>query len=467
MATASPPLTPSPPEPQLTMTGAKLLDWILAYIKRFISLSPEQGCVVALWVIHTHLIDATDFTPYLAINSPEKQSGKTKLLEVLRLLVKEEWFTGHATSAVLVRKIDAKAPTLLLDESDAAFNGDQTYTEALRGVLNTGHERGGCYSMCIGQGAAITYQDFSTFCPKAIAGIGRLPDTVTDRSIPIRLKRAPRGTVEKFRKRDAKRQVQEHVAQIAAWCQAHIKDLQEARPDIPTALSDRQADVCEPLLAIADAAGGEWPKTLRKALVKLCVGAQANDGSVGVQLLRDVKGVFDEKHVDEMASAILCDSLALIETSPWGEWNKGKPLTPAGIARLLKPFEVYPEQLSSGKVRGYKLRTLEEAFSLYIPPQSVKPSESQYPCGSDADFRVSEKNPADTLKNAVSANNDAGFRRFDTLKAETGEGVPADWKLRATVSEQTQHHQSAQTLIQLAAFGLASLRVSTEEHEPQ
>jgi len=448
------------PLPQLTMTGAEILDWILGYLKRFVSLSPEQGCVVALWVVHTHAIDAADTTPYLSIHSAEKQSGKTRLLEVLKMLVREAWFTGHVSTAVLARKIHAVEPTLLLDESDAAFNGDETYAEVLRGVLNSGYRRGGCLSVCVGQGAAISYQDFSTFCPKAIAGIGRLPDTVEDRSIPIRLKRVSRGTVHKFRERDAKSQTQEHAAQIAAWCKTHIKDLQEARPDIPTALSDRQADVCEPLLAIADAAGGDWPKTVRKALVKLCVGAQANDGSIGVQLLRDVKSVFDEKHVDEMASAILCDSLALIETSPWGEWNKGKPLSPAGVARLLKPFEVYPDPLSNRLLRGYRLSQFQEAFLRYIPTQGVQPSGPQYPCGFDTDCKVSNEISVGHAENAISSNNDAGSGHLDTLKAETGEGATPNAGL-------LEDRVAAQTLIQLAAFGIASLRVSTEEHEQQ
>ena len=434
------------PLPQLTMTGAELLDWILGYLKRFVSLSLEQARVVALWVVHTYLIDAADFTPYLAINSPEKQSGKTRLLEVLRLLVREPWFTGHVTAAVLVRKIDAVAPTLLLDESDAAFSGDETYTEALRGVLNTGYERGGCHSMCIGQGATITYQDFSTFCPKAIAGIGRLPDTVEDRSIPIRLKRAPRGTVERFRKRTAEIQVQEQVAQIAAWCKSHVEELKKARPAIPTALSDRQADVCEPLLAIADAVGGEWPKSARKALLKLCVGAQANDGSIGVRLLQDIQTVFTEKKVHEMASVALCDSLALIEVSSWGEWSHGKPISPAKLARLLKEFDIYPTPFPGGQIRGYRLSDFREAFSRYIPLQSVTVSEPQYPCRSDADFKVSHEASARHPENEVSANNDAGLLRCDTLKAVTGEGA-TDGPIEDRVA--------AQTLIRLAAVGLA------------
>jgi hypothetical protein len=447
------PQAPSPdpdraaPLPQLTMTGVEILDWILGYLKRFVSLSQEQGCVVALWVVHTHSIDAADTTPYLAIHSAEKQSGKTRLLEVLQVLVRADWFTGHVSPAVLARKIHAVCPTLLLDESDAAFNGDEAYSEVLRGVLNTGYRRGGCSSVCVGQGATISYQDFKTFCPKAIAGIGRLPDTVEDRSIPIRLKRAPRGTVNKFRERDAKIQTQEQKDQIAAWCNAHIKDLREARPDIPTALSDRQADVCEPLLAIADAVGGEWPKTAREALLRLCVGAQANDGSAGVRLLQDIKAVFSDKQVNAISSAELCDSLALIETSPWAEWKKGENLSTAGLARLLIPFEVYPGELPSGKLRGYRLSHFQEAFSLYIPTQGVEVSEPQYPCGFDADFRVSNETSPDTLKNAVSANKDAGSGHLDTPKAETGEGVT--------------DAVAAQALTRLAAFGLASLKMST------
>src|SRR5204863_5407829 len=118
---------------------------------------------------------------------------KTRLLEVFELLVAKPWLTGRVTAACLIRKIDHVKPCLLLDESDAAFSGDQQYTEALRGILNTGFQSGGVASCCVGQGANITYKDFRTYCAKAIAGIGHLPDTVADRSIPIRLIRKKPG----------------------------------------------------------------------------------------------------------------------------------------------------------------------------------------------------------------------------------------------------------------------------------
>jgi hypothetical protein len=358
--------------------GARLLDQVAAYIRRFVSLSESQTRVAAVWTAHTHAFEAADATPYLAITSAEKQSGKSRLLEVLDLVVENPWFTGKVTAAVLIRKIDTDRPTLLLDESDAAFGGEQEYAETLRGVLNTGHRRGGTASCCIGQGANITFKDFSTFCPKVIAGIGKLPDTVADRAIPIRLKRAARGErVERFRRRDVETEAARLKAQIEAWCGGITSMLRAARPQLPEELTDRQQDGAEPLLAIADLAGGEWPQAARRALIELCSEAQAADGSIGVQLLTDIQHVFESKDVDRLPSVDLVTALAEIETSPWVEWSHGKPLTPGKLARLLKPFEVSPEGIRVGDKtpRGYLVEQFREAFRRYLRAEN---SSSRY-----------------------------------------------------------------------------------------
>jgi hypothetical protein len=235
--------------------GAESLDTVLAFVTRFVSMTAHQTRAVALWVAHTHAFDAADCTPYLDINSPEKQSGKTRLLEVLEKIVMNPWLTARTTAAALVRKTHGEHPTLLLDESDAAFQQDKEYVAALRGVLDSGYRRSGKASLCIGQGAAIQVLDFQTFSPKAIAGIGRLPDTVRDRSIPIKLKRAACGKVARFRERQIMAEASQIKGQLTAWCAANLERLRQARPDIPAQLSDRQADCCEPLLAVADLAG--------------------------------------------------------------------------------------------------------------------------------------------------------------------------------------------------------------------
>ena len=206
-------------EPEKVPDGAELLERLVRFIRRFVALTEHQAILIVLWIVHTHALDAADNTPYVNVKSAEKRSGKTRLLEVLSLLAAGSWLTGRVTAAVLVRKVAAEAPALLLDESDAAFKGGREYAETLRGVLNAGFRRGGVASLCVGQGANITYEDFSVFCPKVIAGIGNLPDTVADRSIPIELRRRrPSEKVERFRLRKVGPQSLPIHRDVRAWC---------------------------------------------------------------------------------------------------------------------------------------------------------------------------------------------------------------------------------------------------------
>jgi len=150
--------------------------------------------------------------------------------------------------------------------------------------------------------------------------------------------------------------------QVEAWS-ASISDLLPgARPELPLALTDRQQDGAEPLLAIADAAGGVWPQMAKRALVELCSEAQGSDDSIGRLLLADIRQVFESQIVDRLPSAKLATALAEIETSPWGEWSHGKPLTAPRLARLLKPFEVFPECIRVGGtiLRGYLVEQFQD-----------------------------------------------------------------------------------------------------------
>ncbi len=383
-----------------------LLDQLVLFVRRFVFMSESQARVVALWIAHTHTMKAADATPYLAVTSAEKQSGKTRLLEVLEPVVANPWLTGRVTAAVLIRKIDKEAPTLLLDESDAAFAGEKEYAEALRGVLNTGHRRGGKASCCVGQGANISFRDFSTFCPKAIAGIGKLPDTVADRAIPIRLKRAAPGErVEKFRPREVEAETTRLRGEFETWAAITAEKLRDARPQLPQELSDRQQDGAEPLLAIADAAGGEWLEKARQALTKLCGDAQAADDSTGVRLLGDIQEIFSARKTHRLRSAELAVALAEVETSPWSEWSHGKPLTAHGLARLLRPFGILPRVIrEEGVFRGYVIEDFADAFTRYPRNQTVTPLQPNNDAGS-SDF--SDRNSVTVQKCEIASKNAA------------------------------------------------------------
>lgn len=150
---------------------AALLSDLVKFIRRYIVLPEEAAVVAALWVIHTHAIEAFDVTPYLSIVSAEKRSGKSRLLEVLKLLVPKALHVILPSEAVLFRTINAGGVTLLLDESDAFFRRDANDAqEGVRAVLNAGFERGATVPRCLDRGKNV--ENFAVFCPKALAGIG-------------------------------------------------------------------------------------------------------------------------------------------------------------------------------------------------------------------------------------------------------------------------------------------------------
>jgi Protein of unknown function (DUF3631) len=356
--------------------GAETYQGVRSFITRFVSLGEDEATAVALWVMATHALTSFDCIPYLAINSAEKQCGKTRLLEVMELLVARPWSTGRCTAAVLARKIDAECPTLLLDESDAAFGGNKEYTETLRGVLNTGYLRSGRVSLCVTNGKTIDYVDLSTFGPKAIAGIGKLPDTVADRSIPIRLTRKlAREKVERFRRGHVVAQALAIKSAIESWV---IGFCRQAHPE-PQGLDklpDRAADIAEPLLQVAESFGGDLIASEARGAVAALCGRGREDESVGVRLLRDIKAIFDESQEDAMPSKTLAQRLSGIETSPWVGRN-GKEFDGRDLARLLKPFDkkrgepIKPHPIRLDKVvKGYERDDFTDAWERYLPTPS-------------------------------------------------------------------------------------------------
>jgi hypothetical protein len=339
------------------------------YVRRYVVLSFDQGVMVALWIAHTHVIEAFDMTPYLHISSAVKRCGKSRLLEVAEPVVARPWKADSVSTAALVRKVEQECPTLLLDESDPAFNGDKEYAETLRGLLNSGYRRGGKRTMCVGQGA--DYKDFSTFCPKAFAGIGKLPDTLEDRSIPIRVERKKKSErVERFREREANSTTEPLAALLEGFGAEHSDELREARPDLPDELNDRAQDVCEPLLAIADLASPEWAKWARHAAVALCSDTEPDDDDAGLLLLSGIREVFGDE--DRLASKEICDRLKDLEEAPWATWGTRRTapgITERDIAKLPRDYRVRPKTIrfhDGATSKGYLREQFEDAWERYL-----------------------------------------------------------------------------------------------------
>jgi hypothetical protein len=348
------------------------LDSLVAFIRRYVVLSDDALTAIVMWVAHTYVFNAAECTPYLVVSSATKRAGKTRLFEVLEQLVPRPWYTGRVSAAALLRKIDAVTPTLLLDESDAAFKFHSEYTEAVRGLLDSGYRKGGRHSLCIGQGANLSARDFNTFCPKAFAGIGDvLPDTVNDRSIPIQLRRRTAGErVERFRLRKVPTLANPLREALTQWATAVTDVVAVAEPSLPDALNDRAQDVWEPLFAIADLVGGAWPIRVRSAAIALA-GQQPDDNDTAVELLKDVRSIFAERPEDDaIRSTDLLAKLNALTDRPWPTFSRGdKPLNGHGLARLLKPFGITSAgtlRFGTGTAKGYRRGGFDDAFARYL-----------------------------------------------------------------------------------------------------
>jgi hypothetical protein len=357
---------------------------ICGFLQRHIVFSsPAQPIVIALWITHTWILDAFDYTPYLDIRSPEKRCGKTKLLDCLEFLVAKPWRAVSPSEAVLYRKIESDQPTLLLDEVDTVFSGSKKeHKEPLRALLNAGFERKAKVPRCVGKGSNYRVQEFSVFCAKAFAGIGRLPDTVADRCIPIPLTRRARDeSVQRLRKRDAETATAAIRATLESWSRQEglVKKLRASRPEIPDELDDRQADICESVLVIADVAGADWPKRCRESLVSLCAADIYDDESLGVKLLSTIREAFNAMNADRLATKELLERLVNQDTdAPWAAWwehdlkNDNIKGPGAKLAKYLKRYGIKSRgiRLGDNTTRGYVREDFTDAWKRYCPPKT-------------------------------------------------------------------------------------------------
>lgn len=353
--------------------GATVLDELVSMLCRFVAFPSRSAAVaVALWTAHTHCLAAFDSSPRLALLSPEPQSGKTRTLELLDHLADRPMFTTNTTVAVLARGLDAGTfATVLLDEADTVFGSRAKGDEELRGLLNSGHRRGATYMRMVGEGTSMDAKAFSTFSAVTLAGLGDLPETVMQRAVVIRMRRrAPHETVEPFRRRQHTPMLEELRDRLSTWTAARFGAIEQRWPAMPEGVTDRPADVWEPLLAIADEAGEHWPATARAACLELLAAAETVDsGSLGVRLLSDLRHVWrDAGDPDGMHTDALLRELLALEDAPWSDL-RGKPLDHRGLGRRLRTYGIASKSVRVGEVarKGYRREQLWDAWSRYLP----------------------------------------------------------------------------------------------------
>ncbi len=407
------------PEP---VDGAEVLAEVAATFTRYAVLPAGAGDALALWCAHAHAFKAFQCTPRLNIFSPEKRCGKTTLRDVVAIFVPRPLLAENMSVAVLFRLVDAKAPTILADEYDAWLRDN----EELRGMLNSGHRRGGMAYRCEGDNHEV--RGFRVHAPVVLCGIGSLPATLHDRSIVIPLERAKPGELHfRFDSRHMEPE-QELSRKLARWCADNATALEASDPTLPSGAFNRLADNWRPLFAVAEQAGGDWPARAAAGYAKLTATEDADAQGIGAALLADIRQVFTVAEAERMFSKKLVESLCALTDRPWPEAHKGRPITEAWLARRLRSFGLASRNTRHGteQAKGYAIEDFGEAFERYLPP----PGPAQRPnvpslenINAAALSETSQPESLGRLENTVSANNDRPWDAGTDEKPEAGELV--------------------------------------------
>ena len=351
---------------------ATLLDDVQTFLERFIAYpSPETATAHTLWCAHAHAVEAFENTPRLAFLSPEPGSGKSRAMELTEALVPRPVLSINATVAYIFRKISDEAglPTLLMDEIDAVFTGRKgDGNEDLRGLLNSGYRKGASAGRAAIRGKEIITEEWPSFCAVALAGLNQLPDTLMTRSIVVHMKRRSRKQkIESYRRRVNGAEAQELYERLAVFATTVQDRLLNAWPELPESIEDRDADIWEPILAIADAAGGHWPTTARDAAVLMVAEAKKKPATLGIRLLADIRDVMG--NADRISTNNLLAKLHELETAPWGN-IKGEPIDARFLSRMLGKYEVLTNntfKIDGLPVKGYQRHHLADAWERYLP----------------------------------------------------------------------------------------------------
>lgn len=391
-----------------SVDGSALLDELVATIRRFVVCERHTADAAALWLAFTWLIDAVSVAPIANITAPLPNCGKSTMLDLFEKLTFRPLKVDNISPAALFRSVEKWRPTLLIDEVDAFLKDN----EDARGILNSGHKRNGFVLRVVGDDHEP--RRFSTWGAKALCGIGAISSTLQSRSIRLELRRKlPGESVGNLRHIECAL-IERLQRQLMRFAEESASAVRAARPVPAQGLSNRAQDNWEPLLAIADVAGRDWPDRARRA-AQAIVGIEASHEApdVNTELLADIRAAFAKLRVDRIASADLLHAICEDEDAPWSTWNRGKPMSPRQLSIRLGEFGIVPGtiRLTNGTTpKGYYLEKFRDAFARYLSATAVQSATPPQPSSSAAssNSRIRHKDDMWRMQKAMKPSNDAG-----------------------------------------------------------
>lgn len=347
--------------------GAELLDAIVAWLHRFIAVTDRDDLnILALWIVHTHLVVECYTTPRLQIDSVIYEAGKSTTLEHLRHLCHAPIHSAASSSpALMARLLESRMRTILLDEVDRTLHPDKPGVGDMLAIINAGYRMGATRPVLVPvKGGGWDSAEMPVYAPVAMAGNApNLPADTVSRCIRILLMPDLHGTVEDSDWENISGEAEELQAAIAAWADIVRADLKGMKVDLPKGCTGRSREKWRPMKRVAVAAGGDWPDIVDRLVVRsMAEDAAIRDAGLkaqppGMVLLADLYAVWPEgEHADLMSAEGLVNLLVNHNPAYWGEHSPyGKRLTEQRMGRLLSQAAKVTSSRpgGGGQPRGY------------------------------------------------------------------------------------------------------------------
>jgi hypothetical protein len=357
------------------MTGQDLLAAWTAFIRTYVYCSKAQGMVLALWAINTWVYEHFAAVPYLEIVARTKESGKTTVLDVLKMLCRGPEKFAIVRVLTILRMIEEAEGkiTILIDEAEQFSKPSLGET---RSGIATGYKPGAQHAISVGKG----FQRFRTYAPWAFAQIGNVHDVLRSRCIEIMLER---GKPERYLidyEMTAKADAGELLAHLVLYAKGKTKDGKMHIPIIPAdwLTSGREREIWTPLISVASWLGvhADVMRELQAASVDLGLlktlppikwhsaqdESDTEERDMAVRLLRDLATVVGQPGDDGVIfSREAVERLRGIETAPWRGW-RGTGINEIGLASLLRRYGLESKTQRRGK--GRKGRTEAQGYSV-------------------------------------------------------------------------------------------------------
>lgn len=342
----------------------RLLNEMRQFVRRHMQLNEGAAELIVTWAFFTHVYEQFRHCPLLIILSAAEGCGKTTLLEILELLTAKGQLYADLTVAVVNRFTTGGFVTLLGDEVR-----ERDMPKIEKGVLSGWSSSGKSPRIDAGQLVSLR-----TFYPKALARIGRFPREIESRGQVITLMKArPSDGLKPFDSK-ARAQAADLGRRMAELAVSFEGDFLDADPDIPAAFANRAADNLRPLLAIGDAAGGDWPQDLRAAALRL-MDATPPDELPQVALLSDMRDTLDRLGIDRIPTDQLLEELVRLQGRPWADWKGSRLSRMNRIAQLMRLFNVVPRRINN-QIRGYHRDDMATAFERFLPTEDKDSAEA-------------------------------------------------------------------------------------------